>query len=334
MAKYQEASETTGKVLWLRIPAVIVLAVLVQPLSLAWGQIDRMLPTIQRGDLNRVKELVEEDKSLVNRKVSNGYTPLQIAISSRKNDIAKFLLSQNADIEQKNNYEQTALVLALSSRNKEMVELLLDKGADVNSLDRSKSSAVSYAIMYFSRDTDLVKKFVERADDLNARPGNRGTFLQLACQYGQVEIVNYLLDKGAKVDVIDQNGVSPLMMSMQSGRTQIAERLIEKGADIDRVDKQGRSVLLWATYSGNTKSIEFAATRIKDPNVADQGGTTALHQAILSNNADAVRIMLDNGAKLTEPKNNQQVPMVFAASYRKCQTFQIAVRTKTGYQRR
>jgi ankyrin repeat protein len=110
----------------------------------------------QIGDLNRVKQLVAEDSSLVNR--SSDYvtyylgsgTPLRNAAARGHIDIVRFLLERGADPnvpEEGIAPKGHALYSAVYNRHFEVAKLLLEHGAYPNPPVESSADALSIALM-------------------------------------------------------------------------------------------------------------------------------------------------------------------------------------------
>jgi ankyrin repeat protein len=65
--------------------------------------------------------------------------------------------------------------------------------------------------------------------------------LSLASQKGYNEIVNILLDHGAKTDLQTTEGATALMIACANGYIQIVKKLLEKGADVSLKTNDGKS---------------------------------------------------------------------------------------------
>ncbi|XP_013398441.1 myotrophin-like [Lingula anatina] len=65
--------------------------------------------------------------------------------------------------------------------------------------------------------------------------------IHFASDYGQLSVIEYLISKGAKVDVNDKHGISPLLAAIWEGHTECVKLLIEKGAKKDGKAPDGQS---------------------------------------------------------------------------------------------
>ncbi|KAK7098975.1 myotrophin-like [Littorina saxatilis] len=80
-----------------------------------------------------------------------------------------------------------------------------------------------------------VQEFVDKGRDVNAQINGRYP-LHYAADYGQVEVIEYLLTKGAKINAPDKFEITPLLSAVFEGHTECVRVLLKKGAD-----KSGKS---------------------------------------------------------------------------------------------
>ncbi|XP_063353257.1 protein TANC1 isoform X3 [Pelmatolapia mariae] len=86
---------------------------------------------------------------------------------------------------------------------------------------------------------------------------NNAPVLCVQCHLGHQEIVSLLLEFGASVDVVSENGMSPLCFSAAAGHLGQVMLLCKKGAKVDHVDKSGQCALVHAALRGHLEIIQY-----------------------------------------------------------------------------
>ncbi|MDR0773696.1 MAG: ankyrin repeat domain-containing protein [Wolbachia pipientis] len=112
--------------------------------------------------------------------------------------------------------------------------------------------------------------------DVNEVNKNDRTPLHLAAKYGRKDMVEMLLNKEAKVDVVDNRGRTPLHLAAQyNEKKEIVEMLLNKGAKVDIADNRGRTPLHLAAANGHKEVVEvlLKAEGI-NVNAVDENGKT------------------------------------------------------------
>jgi ankyrin repeat protein len=61
--------------------------------------------------------------------------------------------------------------------------------------------------------------------------------------FGHCDVVKGLLSSGAKINLCDINGQSPLFLASKSGHCDVVKCLLSSGADINLCDRNGQSPL-------------------------------------------------------------------------------------------
>lgn len=117
-------------------PAVIVL------LALAWSSPAFCSPlekAIKNGDLAQVKALIEANPGLIKKK------PLALAAQFCKKDIAEYLISQHAEVDQRDFLGLTPLFEAAGSNCAAVAQVLLVHGANPNAKNKTGESVMWWA---------------------------------------------------------------------------------------------------------------------------------------------------------------------------------------------
>jgi ankyrin repeat protein len=96
------------------------------------NSVSSFLKAVQKGKLEQVKELLSADADLVFSRADDGDTPLHLAILYGKKDVARLLLSNNADVNAKGHRGWTPLYCVAVKGYRDIAELLIASKADVN----------------------------------------------------------------------------------------------------------------------------------------------------------------------------------------------------------
>ncbi|XP_015433480.1 PREDICTED: E3 ubiquitin-protein ligase MIB2 [Dufourea novaeangliae] len=191
---------------------------------------------------------------------------------------------------------------------------------------------------------EFLKKYPSRVDARAGGPGGgKKTCLQVAAHQGQRDLCILLLDAGASLRAVDEDGDTPLHYAAFGNQPEIMELLLSRGAPInavnngkcnaldiidalctcDRVDftlknKRGFNVLHHAALKGNAHATEKLVTRARHlVDVKKEDGFAALHLAALNGHRDVAAILLSqNGgnAKVDLRNNRRQTPLHLATS--------------------
>ena len=140
-----------------------------------------------------------------------------------------------------------------------------------------------------------IRALVSKGASIDARP-SLCTALALACERTNVSIVFVLLELGAKADLLDENGASPLMYACRGGQTDIAALLIDKGADVNILDKNNFSPLMAASSKGHSSTVAFLLSKHAHADAVSNDSNTPLHLASAGGYSDIVMQLLSHGA--------------------------------------
>ncbi|MDR2831875.1 MAG: ankyrin repeat domain-containing protein [Rickettsiales bacterium] len=103
----------------------------------------RLIQAIENDDSDQVLQCLNNDVNV--NKDNRSLTPLQVATSLGKTNVAELLLNRDADVNAKDSQGRTALHHAASSNNTNMVNCLLKAGAKANVKDNDGKKPLSFA---------------------------------------------------------------------------------------------------------------------------------------------------------------------------------------------
>jgi ankyrin repeat protein len=164
-------------------------------------------------------------------------TPMNAATFANDTATVRLLLDASADIHTADTFiGLTPLINASGNRNLESVKLLLAKGANVNAVSKTQDlPRIQTGIVEFGGWTPLL----------------------MAVPFGPPEIVRTLIDAGAKVNVQDYRGFTPLMLAAANDRAnpETVRLLLSHSADMQPKTRAGETASEWAAKFGDAAVI-------------------------------------------------------------------------------
>ncbi|XP_023667286.2 protein TANC1 isoform X2 [Paramormyrops kingsleyae] len=102
---------------------------------------------------------------------------------------------------------------------------------------------------------------------------------------GHQEMVSLLLEFGAAVDCVSENGMTPLCLAAAAGHLGLVNLLCKRGGKVDHLDKSGQCPLVHAALRGYPEIIQYLLELEWSPNGQQQDSEakgTALQQALIA----------------------------------------------------
>lgn len=118
-----------------------------------WKPLHRCL--VNRGG-ERVAQMLLTHNASVDSRCQYQKTPLHHAIENGNESMASFLLNAGADIEARDVAERTPLHTAIEARREGMVRILLEAGADAEAMDRDRYNAIKAAEKALRRSPEII----------------------------------------------------------------------------------------------------------------------------------------------------------------------------------
>lgn len=163
--------------------------------SLAAGIDTNVFEATALGRIERVRELLKKDPTLVNAFSPEGFTALH------------------------GNLNHTGIV-----------ELLLENGADINAVLKNDFGATPLQSALAMGWTDTAKLLIARNANVNCRSNGGFTPLHEATSNGQLEVARSLLEHGANVNAKDDSGKTPLAIALEYKQAELEKLLREHKA--------------------------------------------------------------------------------------------------------
>jgi ankyrin repeat protein len=193
------------------------------------------------------------------------------------------------------------LVVAAENGDLETVKLLVPGPAFINA--RVESLQVS-AIQQASQNghLDVVRYLWQAKANIDLPDVNGCSPLQQACVVGYPDIVKFLLEKGARAAHLNKINISPLSYASQNGHVEIVALLLDNGAQ-ETIDAKstdhGTTALRQASQNGWPAAVELLIHAKANLNVQDVGGCTPLFIASQNGHCGIVEQLVAAKADMT-----------------------------------
>lgn len=255
-----------------------------------------------QGHESIVRELISKQADV--NAVSDRRYALESAAEKGFSFIVSLLLEHGAQV---NTYglNGTALQQASYQGNLDIVRKLLDHGADPNIVDGSYGGPLQAAVI--GGHHEVVQLLLDQGADVNAQPGRRwyrfpidvsSTALAAAANRGDVVMVEFLLSKGAHVNLQDWMHPSALYVSAKTGHSAIVSKLLSAGAEIE-IEHGSSTPLRAAVKENRLAAAQVLLKAGANANHCASGevpNKTLLEQAILNGNDEMLKLLIDFGA--------------------------------------
>lgn len=232
------------------------------------------------------------------------FTPLQFAVQAGRIEATRALLDAGANLADETPQGMGVLTLAIANAHYELAALLVERGADVN------AAKIGFAPLH-----QLVR----------VRTLNIGQFPHPVPtgRLSGLELGKLLLQHGAAVDARTTKewpdgfrfgfglNATPFLVAAKGGDARMMQVLADHGADPRAVNANGTTAAMAAAgvemanpnEDSGTDADALAALRLAialggDVNAVNKNGDTALHGAVYRATTDAIRFLVERGARL------------------------------------
>jgi ankyrin repeat protein len=137
----------------------------------------------------------------------------------------------------------------------------------VNTRDSSSGQTALY-IVIDRRDSLWLEFLIQKGANVNVRDAKGVSPLMEAVNLGWNEGVAILLKSGARVDDTDDTGATPLINAVHRRDPAMARTLLAKGANPDRSDNSGRSARDYVELDGPSNPVYDVIEAVKKGSVS------------------------------------------------------------------
>ncbi|MCP3898447.1 MAG: hypothetical protein GY707_01785 [Desulfobacteraceae bacterium] len=219
-----------------------------------------LIASVAKNDVDNIKKLLREGADINQFDKRRWLNPLFVTIINQgvKDDVAKVLLENGADVNLSNKDGFSALTFLAASGPKKIgiAQLLIDHGADVNKLTNAEHYGSSYST--FSKDESplqlcigktftpplLAELLIKNGADIFIKDKNQSSLL---FHVYDIKLAKYLLNNNLDPNARNDSGETILHYIVQFNKGPDKEKfiklLLEYKTDINALDQKGRTPL-------------------------------------------------------------------------------------------
>ncbi|XP_065200755.1 uncharacterized protein LOC135831864 [Planococcus citri] len=259
----------------------------------------KMFAALEQGDLDDFKNYLQKGADIKARSI-NSWTSLHYAAAGPSLEAVKLILDQNSGLnaDVKNTDGQSPLHIAAARGRKHIVEFLITEAhVPVNDRDASHKTPLHMAAK--NGHEDVVNVLLKFNADTNCKDNHSHSALHYAAHYNHIDVVKILLKKEPHPDYKQvAGGYTVLHTAAGFGSLEVVDYLIQKGANVNAKHDRNEIPLIEAARNGHLEVVKLLICKGSEVNVRLVDGTTPLHLAALNGHKEVVEVLLINGADL------------------------------------
>lgn len=296
----------------------------------------------EKQDVNFVKALL--DAKAPTTETSSDQSPLILAIQKKNLQLVELLANETTSND--NYLGMPALIWAAKDNLSDITTILLNSGANINATFNNASALMwagakkcqEVATILIQRGSDYIDyltnciidgKFdaleilINAGVDVNSIANNGDSILSYSACLGHDNITQYLIEKGANLDMQNEDGCTALMLAANTKYFATAQMLIKAGASILTQDNYGQNVWHYANddieFEYEKEEKEAIMTLLNNKVIAINKASNFLYNHIAKNNP----ITLDHYSSLKKLKevNKEDLKINYTNIYGKAADF-------------
>ncbi len=189
-----------------------------------------------------------------------------------------------------------ALVMACGEGDLDFAKTLINSGIDVNGIGTEGYTPLMIAVS--NDEVEIVEFLLQQGADINLT-FNGWTALMEAADEGALSSMKLLLKAGAKVDYYwTQDSPTAISMAASEGHLDCIQLLLDNGANINGTGKSLPPLHI-AAAEDRTAIIDYLIAKGVNINKKDAGGRTALMYAAAEGQDNTIKKLIESGADIS-----------------------------------
>jgi ankyrin repeat protein len=209
------------------------------------------------------------------------------------------------------------------------IEKFIAEGNDITSLNKNAFDAVTWALIEKTDNSTIKYLLSKEGNDVNKLTHDGRTYIFWAAYKNNLEMMQYLIDKGAKTDIIDSHGYSVLNFAASTGQKdkELYEFLIKHGANplLEKKQNGANALLLVAPFLDDLELINYFKSLGINEYSTDNSGNGLFNYAAKGGNILFLKQLIEKGYPYKDLNNHGGNAFLMASQGRRGHTNSIEV---------
>ena len=200
-------------------------------------------------------KLMLENNAKTNQKSIHSDCVMQVALKEYQDSIVDLLINNNINIHNVKPANK-ALIEAVKQGNVKLLKSQINK----SNMDTKDEAGNTLLIIAANKNSfPIIKFLVNNGVNINEMNPVGMTALNKAIYYGHNEIANFLISKGADINLTDKRfSICPLVAAIRGNNIDMGKILLEKGVNINTTDSINNfSPIMWAAMYKNKEFVQL-----------------------------------------------------------------------------
>ncbi|MDR2867076.1 MAG: ankyrin repeat domain-containing protein [Acholeplasmatales bacterium] len=241
-----------------------------------------------------------------------GETALFDLARKAKYNFIVLLIKAGINLNSYNNLGEIALHLACKRGDLEVIKLLIETGSDITKRTNQFRLPLHYAL---SNDDEKIFEYLLKLTNLGYQiyDDKRNCLLHYAASYGSMKIAQKLINDQFDVNYLNDFYETPLFSAVRNQQIELVKYLLNQGAYIEIVNRRYESVLMVASQS-NPSLEKILLNYLESPTYQKYLDDNILTFCILNRDFKQVQHLIFNKSPLIKDKY-QKTALDYAKQY-------------------